>query len=87
MLCKYNFVFVPFIGIDNHKRYVTFCARLLIKEDVESYLWLLENFKKAMGHEPYKYMGHENFKKVLEQLKAIPPTPDRYFRYVQCTHN
>ncbi|XP_031102058.1 protein FAR1-RELATED SEQUENCE 5-like [Ipomoea triloba] len=48
----YNLVFVPFTGIDNHKRCITFGAGLLTKEDIDSYVWLLESFKKIMGHDP-----------------------------------
>ncbi|KAL9666063.1 hypothetical protein QQ045_000385 [Rhodiola kirilowii] len=36
---KYNMVFVPFTGIDNHKSSITLAAGLLSKEDVESYIW------------------------------------------------
>ncbi|XP_031106329.1 protein FAR1-RELATED SEQUENCE 5-like [Ipomoea triloba] len=49
---RYNLVFVPFTGIDNHKRCITFGAGLLTKEDIDSYVWLLESFKKIMGHDP-----------------------------------
>ncbi|XP_019184756.1 PREDICTED: protein FAR1-RELATED SEQUENCE 5-like [Ipomoea nil] len=49
---RYNLVFVPFTGIDNHKRSITFGAGLLTREDVDSYVWLLERFKKTMRHEP-----------------------------------
>jgi len=38
--------------MDNHKKSVTFAAGLIAKEDVDSYVWLLDNFKRAMGHEP-----------------------------------
>ncbi|XP_031101941.1 protein FAR1-RELATED SEQUENCE 5-like [Ipomoea triloba] len=48
---RYNLVFVPFTDIDNHKRCITFGAGLLTKEDIDSYLWLLESFKKIMGHD------------------------------------
>ncbi|XP_019160733.1 PREDICTED: protein FAR1-RELATED SEQUENCE 5-like [Ipomoea nil] len=48
----YKLVFVPFTGIDNHKRSITFGAGLLTREDVDSYVWLLEKFKKTMRHDP-----------------------------------
>lgn len=48
---RYNLVFVPLTGIDNHKRCVTFGANLLTKEDVGLYVWLCEQFK-AMGQDP-----------------------------------
>ncbi|KAL9677862.1 hypothetical protein QQ045_015698 [Rhodiola kirilowii] len=49
---KYNMIFVPFTGIDNHKKGVTFAAALLSSEDVESYTWILECFKKCIGRAP-----------------------------------
>ncbi|CAA0819564.1 Protein FAR1-RELATED SEQUENCE 5, partial [Striga hermonthica] len=48
----YNMVFAPFTGIDNHGKCVTFAAALIAKEDVDSYVWVLENFKSAMVDEP-----------------------------------
>ncbi|XP_019162230.1 PREDICTED: protein FAR1-RELATED SEQUENCE 5-like [Ipomoea nil] len=36
---RYKLVFVPFTGVDNHKRCVTFGAGLIDREDVESYRW------------------------------------------------
>lgn len=45
-------VFVPFTGIDNHKRCVTFGAGLLANETTESYVWLLKSFLRAFGKQP-----------------------------------
>lgn len=45
-------VFVPFTGIDNHHRNVTFAAALLTSETAESYQWLLQRFKDCLGSEP-----------------------------------
>ncbi|XP_031111752.1 protein FAR1-RELATED SEQUENCE 5-like [Ipomoea triloba] len=44
--------FTPFTGIHNHKKNITFATGLLTKEDIASYVWLFEHFKKAMGAEP-----------------------------------
>ncbi|KAK9057887.1 hypothetical protein SSX86_022726 [Deinandra increscens subsp. villosa] len=49
---KYSMVFVPFTGVDNHRRCVTFGAGLLFNETTESYTWLLKNFLKAHKKEP-----------------------------------
>ena len=46
-------VFVPFTGVDNHNKSITFAVGLLLNEDIPSYVWLFENFKKAMGNEPH----------------------------------
>ncbi|XP_071687949.1 protein FAR1-RELATED SEQUENCE 5-like [Rutidosis leptorrhynchoides] len=49
---KYYMVFIPFTGIDSHKKSVTFGARMLAKEDAYSYKWLLNCFKTAFPDEP-----------------------------------
>ncbi|XP_019173582.1 PREDICTED: protein FAR1-RELATED SEQUENCE 5-like [Ipomoea nil] len=45
-------VLVPFTGVDNHKRGVTFAIGLISREDADSYVWLLQQFKSAMGCVP-----------------------------------
>ncbi|XP_035838198.1 protein FAR1-RELATED SEQUENCE 5-like [Helianthus annuus] len=49
---KYDLVFVPFTGIDNHFRNVTFGGALLGSETAYSYRWLLRCFVNAFGNEP-----------------------------------
>ncbi|XP_021724413.1 protein FAR1-RELATED SEQUENCE 5-like [Chenopodium quinoa] len=49
---KYSLVSCPFTGVDNYKRRVTFCAALLSKEDINSFVWIFQTFLKCMGREP-----------------------------------
>src|SRR5438270_533922 len=49
--CRYNLVFGPFTGVDNHRKCVTFAAGLLSKEDIEYYVWLFAAFLEAMARE------------------------------------
>ncbi|XP_021994950.1 protein FAR1-RELATED SEQUENCE 5-like [Helianthus annuus] len=49
---KYDSVFVPFTGIDNHFRNVTFGGALLGSETADSYRWRLRCFVNAFGSEP-----------------------------------
>ncbi|KAK1388411.1 hypothetical protein POM88_016589 [Heracleum sosnowskyi] len=49
---KYSMVFVPFIGIDNHGKSITFAAALLDKEDTMNFAWLFEVFLRIMGRPP-----------------------------------
>ncbi|XP_074288705.1 protein FAR1-RELATED SEQUENCE 5-like [Silene latifolia] len=46
---KYDMVFVPFTGVDHHKRCITFGAGLLGDESIECYTWLFKTFLEAMG--------------------------------------
>lgn len=45
-------VFVPFTAIDNHRKCVTVGSGLLKNETTESYIWLLQAFKKAFVRSP-----------------------------------
>ena len=56
-------VFVPFTGVDNHWKNVTFAAGLLAKENYKNFKWLLRSFKKAMGRAPTTV--------ITDQCKAI----------------
>lgn len=44
--------FVPFTGVDNHKKSVTFAAALISKEDIDHYKWVFDSFLQAMGRQP-----------------------------------
>lgn len=49
---RYNMVFVPFTGVNNHWKNVTFAAGLLAKENYKNFKWLINTFKKVMGRAP-----------------------------------
>ncbi|GJS87573.1 FAR1-related sequence 5-like protein [Tanacetum coccineum] len=49
---KYNMVFVPFTGIDNHRKCVTFGVGMLSNETTKSYKWLLTSFLMAFHKQP-----------------------------------
>ncbi|WOG92215.1 hypothetical protein DCAR_0311478 [Daucus carota subsp. sativus] len=60
---RFHMVFVPFTGVDNHWKNVTFAAGLLAKENYKNFKWLLTSFKKAMGRAPTTV--------ITDQCKAI----------------
>nr|GEZ47479.1 hypothetical protein [Tanacetum cinerariifolium] len=49
---KYDFVFVPFTGIDHNQKCVTFGAALLFDETKDSYCWMLKAFLKVHQKQP-----------------------------------
>ncbi|KAK1436266.1 hypothetical protein QVD17_02045 [Tagetes erecta] len=49
---KYDMIFVPFTGVDHHKRCITFGAGLIANESVESYQWLLQCFVQTYPKAP-----------------------------------
>nr|GMD52477.1 protein FAR1-RELATED SEQUENCE 5-like [Ipomoea batatas] len=75
---RYNMVFVPFTGIDNNKKCVTFGAGLISKENKESYVWLLNAFKRCMGHIPASVITDQDpaMKEVIPQ--SFPDTRHRF---------
>ncbi|XP_022019393.1 protein FAR1-RELATED SEQUENCE 5-like [Helianthus annuus] len=49
----YDMIFVPFTGVDHHKKCTIFGAGLLHNETIESYTWLLQKFLQAHnGRQP-----------------------------------
>ncbi|KAJ0603697.1 putative transcription factor FAR family [Helianthus annuus] len=49
---KYRMIFVPFTGVDHHKKCVIFGAGMLYDETIESYTWLLNTFLAAHKKQP-----------------------------------
>lgn len=45
-------VFVPFIGVDNHWKSITFAACLLNHEDITNFTWACEMFLKVFNRPP-----------------------------------
>ncbi|KAL7607238.1 hypothetical protein Lser_V15G16856 [Lactuca serriola] len=81
---KYDMVFVPFSGIDNHKKCVTFGAGLLSKEDGVSYEWLLRDFLKAFRKQPQLVISDQDpaLKKAID--KVFPFAHHRL--WILCRH-
>ncbi|KAL3643682.1 hypothetical protein CASFOL_014497 [Castilleja foliolosa] len=75
---RYNLIFAPFTGIDNHRRIVTFGAGLLSKEDSDSYAWLIGKFKECMGRQPLMITTDQDLgmRKAIESV--LPDTRHRY---------
>ncbi|KAJ0466744.1 putative MULE transposase domain, FHY3/FAR1 family [Helianthus annuus] len=65
---KYNLIFVPFTGVDNNKRCVTFGAGLLFCETIEAYTWLLRAFLEAHNKQPTLVLTDQDL--VMRQAVA-----------------
>ncbi|CAL9001735.1 unnamed protein product, partial [Prunus brigantina] len=51
---RYGMVFAPLVGVNNHGQTILFGCGFLSNETTESFLWLFEQFKKAMPAGPPK---------------------------------
>ncbi|XP_019166946.1 PREDICTED: protein FAR1-RELATED SEQUENCE 5-like [Ipomoea nil] len=74
----YSMVFVPFTGVDNHKRCITFVAGLLTKEDADSYSWLLKQFICAMGKKPACVVTDQDPAMRIAIERVLPECRHRY---------
>ncbi|XP_031111947.1 protein FAR1-RELATED SEQUENCE 5-like [Ipomoea triloba] len=78
---RYCLVFVPFTGVNNHKRCVTFAAGLLTKEDIESYTWLLEKFNTRMGHSPRCVVTDQDPAMQIAIERVLPECRHRFYMW------
>ena len=46
---RYNLICGPIVGINNHWNIVMFGCAFIVDEKVESFEWVLSNFKKVMN--------------------------------------
>ncbi|CAL2266432.1 unnamed protein product [Prunus armeniaca] len=51
---RYGMVFKPLLGVNNHRQTVLFACAFLTSGTTDSFVWLLEEFKKSMPGEPPK---------------------------------
>ncbi|VFQ93829.1 unnamed protein product [Cuscuta campestris] len=75
---RYNMVFTPFTGVDNHQKCVTFGAGLLRNEDIESYTWIFRQFQDAMDHDPQCIITDQDPSLTTAISEVFPQTTHRY---------
>ncbi|KAK9062524.1 hypothetical protein SSX86_019711 [Deinandra increscens subsp. villosa] len=73
----YKMIFVPFTGVDHHKRCVTFGAGLICDETIESYVWLLETFVKCHPKPPILVLTDQDAAMRSAVLKVFPTSAHR----------
>ncbi|XP_019158354.1 PREDICTED: protein FAR1-RELATED SEQUENCE 5-like [Ipomoea nil] len=75
---RYSLVFVPFTGVDNHKRCITFIAGMVTREDIVSYVWVLERFKVAMGKSPLCVVTDQDPAMKIAIARVLPESQHHY---------
>ncbi|XP_015389930.2 protein FAR1-RELATED SEQUENCE 5-like [Citrus sinensis] len=76
---KYGMIFAPFIGVNNHGQTTVFACSFLSDETTESFVWLFEQFKKAMPGDLPKMIITDQDPAIT---KAISETlPNTFHRY------
>ncbi|GJU30473.1 FAR1-related sequence 5-like protein [Tanacetum coccineum] len=74
---KYDFVFVPFTGIDHNQKCVTFGAALLSDETEDSYCWMLKAFLKVHRKQPQLALTDQDAALRNVVVKMFPDSKHR----------
>ncbi|KAH6762137.1 hypothetical protein C2S52_019570 [Perilla frutescens var. hirtella] len=74
---RYEMIFAPFTGKDNHGKCVTFGASLLSGENHESYKWVFEKFKECMGGSPRMMITDQDPAMKIAIDRVLPDTRHR----------
>ncbi|XP_021818219.1 protein FAR1-RELATED SEQUENCE 5-like, partial [Prunus avium] len=75
----YGMVFAPLLGVNNHRQTVLFGCAFLTSETTDSFVWLLEEFKKAMPGEPPKMIITDQDAAISKAIAlTLPTTFHRY---------
>ncbi|XP_021307743.1 protein FAR1-RELATED SEQUENCE 5 [Sorghum bicolor] len=76
---QYNMKFVPFTGVNHHLQSVFLGAAFLANEKIESYVWLLKTFLKAMGGvAPHLITTDEDASMIAAIAEILPNTANRF---------
>ncbi|XP_057811459.1 protein FAR1-RELATED SEQUENCE 5-like [Salvia miltiorrhiza] len=75
---RYDMIFAPFTGKDNHGGCVTFGAGLLTREDVNSYSWILKQFIECMGTAPAMIITDQDPTLKIAVENVMPNTRHRF---------
>ncbi|XP_057811252.1 protein FAR1-RELATED SEQUENCE 5-like [Salvia miltiorrhiza] len=78
---RYDMIFAPFTGKDNHGGCVTFGAGLLTREDVNSYSWILKHFIECTGTAPAMIITDQDPALKIAVENVMPNTRHRFFDF------
>ncbi|XP_074315743.1 protein FAR1-RELATED SEQUENCE 5-like [Silene latifolia] len=76
---KYDMVFTPFTGVDNHKRSVTFAGALIFREKDEYFDWVFSRFLVAMGGKEPEYIITDQGPGIISSVRHIFKTARHRF--------
>ncbi|BBN67412.1 hypothetical protein Prudu_70S000700 [Prunus dulcis] len=72
---RYDLTFAPMLGVNNHGQTIVLACAFLSKETTESFVWMFEEFKKAMpGGEPKTIITDQDAAMARAISIAFPTT-------------
>jgi zinc finger SWIM domain-containing protein 3 len=70
---RYGMPFVPFVGINNHRRTTVFACAILSDEKERTYVWLLKTFLKAMLQQKPKSIITDADSAMIRAIRSVFP--------------
>ncbi|XP_024156293.1 protein FAR1-RELATED SEQUENCE 5-like [Rosa chinensis] len=70
---KYRMIFAPIIGVNHHGQIIVFGCGLLSDEKTESFIWLLEQWLKAMPSGPPKVIITDQDPAIAKAIAQVLP--------------
>ncbi|KAI5333459.1 hypothetical protein L3X38_023590 [Prunus dulcis] len=72
---RYGLPFAPMLGVNNHGQTIVLACAFLSKETTESFIWMFEEFKKAMpGVEPKMIITYQDAAMARAIFEVFPTT-------------
>lgn len=78
---KYNLIFAPFVGVNNHWKNVMFGCAFITVEKAESFEWLFEVFKKSMGGQSPVSLFTDQDLAIEKAIEKVCPLHSCNFMY------
>jgi hypothetical protein len=76
---QYDMKFVPFTGVNHHLQSIFLGAAFMSDEKIESYVWLFQIFRKAMGQvPPHLIITDEDASMKAAIAQVLPTTVHRF---------
>ncbi|XP_004309932.1 PREDICTED: protein FAR1-RELATED SEQUENCE 5-like [Fragaria vesca subsp. vesca] len=70
---KYRMIFAPITGVNHHGQTIVFGCGLLSDEKTESFIWLLEQWLKAMPSGPPKVIITDQYQAIAKAIAQVLP--------------
>jgi zinc finger SWIM domain-containing protein 3 len=70
---KYRMPFIPFVGVNNHRKTVVFGCAIVSDESEDTYVWLLQTFLKAMCQQMPKSVITDADAAMIRAIRKVLP--------------
>ena len=68
---RYAMPFIPFVGVNHHRKTTVFGCAVVSDEKVETYIWLLETFLKAMRQKKPKSIITDGDAAMMKAIRKV----------------